>query len=105
MSHRGACLRVARRAWRERKKPRPPHPALTSIPLHPLTAQVSSLPYDEELDEKMGSNKIVIANEDFSKVSSTLPRPSVSTDFLFVCLDVAEWDGMGWVCVNVWVNG
>ena len=29
---------------------------------------MSSLPYDEERDERMGSNKIVIADEDFNKV-------------------------------------
>jgi len=33
-----------------------------------LPRRVSSLPYDEELDEKMGSNKIVIADETFEKV-------------------------------------
>jgi len=33
-----------------------------------LPRRVSSLPYDEELDEKMGSNKLVIADESFSKV-------------------------------------
>jgi soluble calcium-activated nucleotidase 1 len=33
-----------------------------------LPRRVSSLPYDEELDEKMGSNKMLIAEEDFSKV-------------------------------------
>lgn len=33
-----------------------------------LPRRVSSLPYDEELDEKMGSNKIVIADETFEKL-------------------------------------
>lgn len=33
-----------------------------------LPRRVSSLPYDEELDEKMGSNKIVVADEFFTKV-------------------------------------
>ncbi|TFJ81602.1 hypothetical protein NSK_006853 [Nannochloropsis salina CCMP1776] len=33
-----------------------------------LPRRVSSLPYDEELDEKMGSNKLVIADESFSKL-------------------------------------
>lgn len=33
-----------------------------------LPRRVSDLPYDEELDEKMGSNKIVLADENFNKV-------------------------------------
>jgi hypothetical protein len=49
-------------------------------------AQVSSLPYDEELDEKMGSNKIVIASEDFSKVSSYYSYVCVCVDILYLSL-------------------
>merc|ERR1712070_807175 len=33
-----------------------------------LPRRVSSLPYNEDLDEKMGSNKIVIADEFFTKL-------------------------------------
>jgi hypothetical protein len=35
-----------------------------------LPRRVSALPYDEELDEKMGSNKVVIASENFDQVRS-----------------------------------
>jgi len=37
-----------------------------------LPRRVSSLPYDEDLDEKMGSNKIVIADENFKKVGNKI---------------------------------
>lgn len=33
-----------------------------------LPRRVSALPYDEELDEKMGSNKVVIASENFDQI-------------------------------------
>lgn len=34
-----------------------------------LPRRVSALPYDEELDEKMGSNKVLVTDENFKKVS------------------------------------
>ena len=53
-----------------------------------LPRRVSSLPYNEDLDEKMGSNKVVIADEKFEKfsvreVGSVTPEHGFST-FKFV---------------------